>query len=152
GNWVNESTHHDITVDACWTGLVYMNAFCTPDIDTGVAGTNLFDWDNGTVGNYWKDYEGEDVDQNGIGDSPYVVSYGYEDNYPLEGLDSINDYRSSFNISSYFWIPFTNSSSTTTTTGINASGSPIETLLIFSSSIQIFCVGVLLIILKRRYA
>ncbi len=152
GNFVNESVYHDIRVETCWTGLVYLNAFCSSDINVGLANTNLFDWDNGTVGNYWIDYEGEDEDQNGIGDSPYVVSYGYEDNYPLVSLDSINDFRSSFNISAYFWIPVENNTSTTTTTIINTNVSPMETLLIFSSSIQIFCVGILLIILKRRYA
>jgi len=149
---VNESVYHDIRVETCWTGLVYLNAFCSSDINVGLATTNLFDWDNGTLGNYWIDYEGEDEDQNGIGDTPYVVSYGYEDNYPLMELDYVNDYRSNFNITAYFWIPVENNTSTTTTTIINTNVSPMETLLIFSSSIQIFCVGILLIILKRRYA
>jgi len=152
GNWINNSMYHDINVENCGNGLIYANAFCSIGIDVGHASINLFDWDNGTVGNYWRDYEGDDEDNNGIGDSPYVVSYGYEDNYPLVGLDSINNFRSSFNISAYFWIPVENNTNTTTTTIINTNVSPMETLLIFSSSIQIFCVGILLIILKRRYA
>jgi|GEM_PF-3490588 len=41
-------------------------------------------WDNGTVGNYWDDYTGIDIDDNEIGDTPYNISGGdNKDNYPL---------------------------------------------------------------------
>ena len=41
-------------------------------------------WDNGVdAGNYWSDYEGEDVDGDGIGDSPYIIDEANQDNYPL---------------------------------------------------------------------
>lgn len=35
------------------------------------AGTNF--WDNGTMGNYWTDYNGTDSNGDGIGDSPYII-------------------------------------------------------------------------------
>lgn len=58
-------------------------------------GTNF--WDNGSVGNYWFDYDGKDADHNGNGDTPYFIkSKVYDeptdkvveiiiaqDNYPL---------------------------------------------------------------------
>jgi len=46
------------------------------------------DWDNGFEGNYWSDYAGNDSNQDGIGDTPYVVEEGFEDHYPLMGVFS----------------------------------------------------------------
>jgi parallel beta-helix repeat protein len=40
-------------------------------------------WDNGYEGNYWDDYNGTDSDDNGIGDSPYIIDGNNTDNYPL---------------------------------------------------------------------
>ena len=42
-------------------------------------------WDNGTIGNYWDDYTGEDSDNDGIGDTPYTIegSAGSTDDFPL---------------------------------------------------------------------
>ncbi|MBY8992462.1 MAG: right-handed parallel beta-helix repeat-containing protein [Candidatus Lokiarchaeota archaeon] len=50
-------------------------------------------WDNGTLGNYWDDYGGSDLDDDGIGDLPYGVSgsAGSQDNFPIwdDGLEPI---------------------------------------------------------------
>jgi len=40
-------------------------------------------WDYGSKGNYWSDYTGQDLDNNGIGDTPYVIDSNSKDNYPL---------------------------------------------------------------------
>lgn len=64
-------------------------------------GTTL--WDNGSVGNYWFDYDGKDSDLNGIGDTPYFLKTKVydetadkaveviiaQDNYPLMTPHSI---------------------------------------------------------------
>jgi parallel beta-helix repeat protein len=45
--------------------------------------TSIFD--DGLEGNYWSGYSGVDLNQNGIGDTPYVLSMGNVDDFPLMG-------------------------------------------------------------------
>ena len=40
-------------------------------------------FDNGKEGNYWSDYIGTDNDNDGMGDTPYVIDASRSDNYPL---------------------------------------------------------------------
>jgi len=52
-------------------------------------------WDNGVEGNYWSDYNGTDSNQDGIGDTPYVINENCPDHYPLMGTFQ------SFNVSAW---------------------------------------------------
>jgi len=42
-------------------------------------------WDGGSNsgGNYWSNYEGKDANNDGIGDSPYILDSTNQDKYPL---------------------------------------------------------------------
>jgi hypothetical protein len=40
-------------------------------------------WDKGAQGNYWSDYGGSDTNNDGVGDTPYVINSRNIDNYPL---------------------------------------------------------------------
>jgi len=40
-------------------------------------------WDNGFEGNYWSDYNGTDSNQDGIGDTPYIIDANNIDHFPL---------------------------------------------------------------------
>jgi parallel beta-helix repeat protein len=45
-------------------------------------------WSNGKEGNHWSDYPGQDQNEDGIGDTPYVIDANNQDNHPLMGMFS----------------------------------------------------------------
>ena len=57
--------------------------------DTGLApfwfgpSVSVSVWDDGKEGNYWIDYDGIDLNNDGIGDTPYVIGVNNTDRYPL---------------------------------------------------------------------
>ncbi len=64
--------------------LFFHNTFY--DNDENARDSCINDWDNGypTGGNFWDDYDGIDNDGDGIGDTPYNISAGNnQDRYPL---------------------------------------------------------------------
>lgn len=46
-------------------------------------------WDFEGEGNYWNDYDGEDLNEDGIGDTPYVLNKQNQDDHPLIGTFSV---------------------------------------------------------------
>jgi len=79
------NNNRGVAIQSASNNLVYLNIFRDNEYQ------NAFDdwpnnmWDNGTVGNYWDDYHGEDADGDGIGDKPYYIpgDGGGRDRYPL---------------------------------------------------------------------
>lgn len=45
-------------------------------------------WEDGKEGNYWSNYKGQDMDGDGIGDTPYAIDENNQDNHPLMGMFS----------------------------------------------------------------
>ncbi|MFX1476756.1 MAG: NosD domain-containing protein [Promethearchaeota archaeon] len=84
GNNINYNVQYGIILDfLCNNNLIYLNNINGNGINARDDGNNQ--WDNGTIGNYWGDYGGIDLDDNGIGDTPYDVPPpgGNVDNFPI---------------------------------------------------------------------
>jgi parallel beta-helix repeat protein len=102
GIWLDGSTDNTVSgndvadnsigiwlYDSSSDNVIFHNSFMnnTAQFSTDTSNNT---WDNGypSGGNYWSDYTGPDVDADGIGDIPYVISTQNRDNYPLMGMFS----------------------------------------------------------------
>jgi len=85
-NTVMES-YNGINIVYVSNSVFYQNNFInnTHQVNMYAAGY-ANDWDNGFDGNYWSDYTGADGNNDGIGDTPYVIDADNIDNYPLMNL------------------------------------------------------------------
>ena len=68
-------------LDSSSDNLFYFNNFIGNK--EHVIDYNANAWDNGSVGNYWDDYNGIDENHDGIGDTPYIIDTDSIDYYPL---------------------------------------------------------------------
>lgn len=64
--------------------LIYQNNFVNGLLYTPVKSKNMLD--NGYDGNHWRSYDGIDSDQDGIGDTAYILGEDNQDNHPLMGV------------------------------------------------------------------
>jgi parallel beta-helix repeat protein len=77
-----------------WRDYIY-DEYTDPNIraayPTLTISTNIWDFDK--KGNHWGNYNGSDLNNDGIGDTPYVINVNNQDNFPLmvpTDIDSIN--------------------------------------------------------------
>lgn len=69
-------------IKSSFNNTIYLNDFISNKCHSNDSSDNH--WDNGSVGNYWDDFDGNDSNHDGIGDVPYVVPGDSNfDNYPL---------------------------------------------------------------------
>jgi parallel beta-helix repeat protein len=61
---------------------IYQNNFIDNSNQTLVE-NSVSTWDNGYRGNYWSNYNGTDLNQDGIVDTPYIIDANNRDRYPL---------------------------------------------------------------------
>lgn len=83
GNNISKSNGYGIYITKnCNNNLFFHNNLIDNDINAYDECINQ--WDNGYEGNYWSDYNGVDADKDGIGDTPYNIDGGdNQDQYPL---------------------------------------------------------------------
>jgi parallel beta-helix repeat protein len=80
-----KDNRYGILVDGSKNNLVYHNQFVLNDLQASDTGKKN-DWYDASIqqGNYWSDYSGDDGDGDGIGDTPYDIADGNnQDRYPL---------------------------------------------------------------------
>lgn len=76
---------------ACTSNIIYLNDFSN-NLDNNARDLGSNNWDYNSQGNYWDDYNDYDSNEDGIGDSPYIIdgAGGNQDNYPLGDFLSPN--------------------------------------------------------------
>ena len=88
---------YSIAVYYSHNNMIYHNTFANSliyvETRNGTRFTPRNSWDNGLEGNYWSSYRGVDADQDGIGDTPYVIGEGNIDNHPLMARATISSWR-----------------------------------------------------------
>ena len=86
----NYFSYNDITINHIGVNIsplsfnnsIYYNSFIDNSQNAYDAGSNI--WDDGREGNFWSDYNGTDANGDGIGDTPYNISGGdNQDKFPL---------------------------------------------------------------------
>lgn len=83
-DYVSNNDFYGIALYGCNDTLIYLNHFIKNGqnaLDNGERNS----WDNGSIGNYWDDYQGVDANGDGIGDTPYSIpgSSVSQDNFPI---------------------------------------------------------------------
>ncbi|TFF85374.1 MAG: hypothetical protein EU551_04170 [Promethearchaeota archaeon] len=88
GNLIEKNIEYGVIIgdERCVNNSFYNNFFISNGIqaeDNSSKNSNF--WDNGSIGNYWDDYNCNDVNDDGIGDDPYNITGSAEakDNYPI---------------------------------------------------------------------
>ncbi len=108
GNTIKHNTNQGISVKG-ENNDIFKNIFIENGLNAEDNGTNN-QWDNGSMGNYWHDYDGVDVlEPFGIGDTPYNISgtAGAQDRYPIVfTIFSVNFLANITNVSKSEWVQF----------------------------------------------
>ena len=82
GNLIRDNKHYGTYVAG--QNLFFNNSFLNNSVHAFDDGINNH-WNNSVIGNYWDNYNGEDSNNDGIGDTPYNISgsANSQDNYPI---------------------------------------------------------------------
>ena len=92
-----ENNHVGCVLQGSYNHTIYYNNF----LNNTVQAMNSYPYSTNELReNYWSDYNGTDSDQDGIGDTPYIIDANNTDHYPLMGTFQ------SFNVSNTYGPPY----------------------------------------------
>jgi parallel beta-helix repeat protein len=83
-NNITRNGNAGVSFDA-YFNTIFHNNFENNTMQTAGSTAQALVWDNGYIygGNFWSDYNGTDFDDDGIGDTPYIIDENNIDHYPL---------------------------------------------------------------------
>jgi len=79
-NTFKNNEHSGMDNDSCYNNTVVRNNFINSPVDIDET-VNI--WDDGSMGNYYSNYGGKDLNGDGIGDLPNQIDASNQDNFPL---------------------------------------------------------------------
>ena len=82
GNFIQGAFTYDPVINCSGVNTFYHNNFIYVYWNKTTQST-YNQWDNGSEGNYWNDYQGVDTNHDGIGDSPHLIDVNNQDRHPL---------------------------------------------------------------------
>jgi parallel beta-helix repeat protein len=87
GNYLEDNGFAVVIQERAVNNRFYGNTFAADSCNVSINEVQSTFWDNGTVGNYWGNYQGVDSNGDGIGDAPYTLD-GYMWDLKAEGFVS----------------------------------------------------------------
>ncbi len=93
----NNITDNNVGVSVDFdNNIIHHNNFVNNTVHAAVneRSSPVNSWDDGVTGNHWSNYNGTDIDGDGIGDTPYVIDENNRDNYPLMAPTIIPEFPS----------------------------------------------------------
>ena len=147
GNLLNRSWLENFYCYESYHVIFFLNAIS--HLWNGVARlpSSSVTFDNGTHGNYWSLYTGQDVDSDNIGDTPYTFYRNIQDEYPIMSIETVEEYRLSRLVSMIWYESITTPVTTTTP---DSTDMTLEFLLIMNIPIQMLAVVLILTEIRAR--
>jgi parallel beta-helix repeat protein len=88
-NRINNTKLSSVCLRSSSSVTLYMNHFGSALNSSTIDNSRYLQWHNGTHGNFWFEYDGNDTNSDGIGDTPFQIDLENEDPFPLMTVELI---------------------------------------------------------------